>query len=320
MAGRWTKSHLGLGTAEYWRQAHAVGFEMARDRIGLIVQPLKFLAVIGALCAAFVGLPLHNRQKHVEIGQLVAPQPTQPSGRELFVQTEEDLLCAKYDLSIVTSDPQFPVRTSYGQITARSADIINTQSYLRVLLSEWNLYPAKLVKRTTLRRIVLCEDLSYGGQLRAAIPDFEHRDLYLDVARGAYDDLYRRGVLHHEFFHMIDYCNGTLGCDGRWSALLPKGTKYGTGGKKAQNDPFASLITTNLPGFLNTYCKTSVEEDKAEVFANMIVRAFQVEELANKDPIIRRKTHQMKEFLKDFCSEMDDRFWRRASELNVRIK
>src|SRR5262245_44542018 len=101
-------------------------------------------------------------------------------------------LARKYDLDIVVSRPQFPVKTTYGTIQGKEADRKDVDSYAPILDSEWNLYPVELIKLAKLKRIILCQDLSFAGQLRTAIPDFEHNDLYLDVARGRHSELYTR--------------------------------------------------------------------------------------------------------------------------------
>ena len=224
-------------------------------------------------------------------------------------------LSKKYQLTIVAAGPTFPVKTFHGSINGKAAAAAYVESYVKILTAEWNLYPPELIKRTQLRRIILCANLSFAGQLRTAIPDFEHNNLYFDVERGRYSDHYTRAVIHHEFFHIIDLRNGTLYKDERWAALLPKGVKYGSGGKNAQDDATMSLLTEKTPGFLNKYAATSVEEDKAETFAHMIVSAKTVAARAEKDAILRAKTVRMKEFFERFCPQVDEKFWEAAAKL-----
>ncbi len=174
-----------------------------------------------------------------------------------------------------------PRRTARSRVGAAAGDEIDHYSVLFV--REFSLYPPSLIKRCGLKRIVLCKDLAFDGQLRAAIPDFEHDTLYLDVLRGGYDRLYVCKVLHHEFFHIIDYRDdGRVYEDREWSALNPPGFKYGTGGKNAQQVASARELTDKFPGFLNYYSTTGVEEDKAEVFANLIVDSAYVAERAKR--------------------------------------
>jgi hypothetical protein len=226
------------------------------------------------------------------------------------VAPDIDQTAKKYDLEIVTKTPQFPIKLRSGVIDGSEAKKEDIDSYLPIFLFEWSLYPPDLVKRTGLKKVVLCQKLSFEKQLRTAIPDFENNVLYLDVARGRHDDRYVRKVIHHEFFHIIDLRDdGKLYEDERWSNLNPPRFKYGQGGAKLQSDPTATTTGKDEPGFLNRYAAAGVEEDKAEIFAHMIVEPKMIAERAQKDKYIQVKVERMKELLAEFSSRMDKTFW-----------
>ncbi len=229
---------------------------------------------------------------------------TRPSSDALIAQLEE-----KYSIEIVIH-PQFPVSITHGKIDGREAARKHVQSYLTILSAECNLYPVELVRKTKLKRIIFCADLSFAGQLRTALPDFENNDLYLDVERGRYSQMYTRAVIHHEYFHMIDYCDdGKLYSDEEWATLNPKGFKYGTGGRNAQNDSSMSLLNESNAGFLNKYSTTGVEEDKAEIFAHMIINGALLEERAKRDTVLQTKMKFMRDLIRKFCPQADEQFW-----------
>ncbi len=161
-------------------------------------------------------------------------------------------LAAKYLIQIVSENEPFPVKTTGGAINGRLATPAELEAYVPLFLFEFNLYPPTLVKNAKLKRIVLCKELSYDGQIRNAVPDLLHDTLYLEVVRGMGHNSYMRKVIHHEFFHMIDFRDdGLLYKDDAWSALNPAGFSYGTGGRNAQNDATVSLLNDAVPGFLN---------------------------------------------------------------------
>jgi hypothetical protein len=215
-----------------------------------------------------------------------------------------------FSIEIITAGFEFPVKTKYGSINGTNADGNTLKKYAGLFNPEFGLYPPQLVKRTKLKRIVLCTELSFAGQRRNAVPDFGNDTLYLDVGRGAYDSAYLRSVIHHEYFHIIDLRDdGSLYRDERWSALNPPEFKYGTGGRNAQAIATTSVLTEQYPGFLNHYSTTGVEEDKAEIFANMVVRNAYVENRAKKDRVLKTKVDRMKELLSAFCPEMNEAFW-----------
>jgi hypothetical protein len=74
--------------------------------------------------------------------------------------------------------------------------------YQPLLVAGLQLYPPAFVKKSGLRKIVLCGDLHYLTQARKAIPVEDTGTLYLDPDPEII--YYLQDVLHHEFFHIID--------------------------------------------------------------------------------------------------------------------
>lgn len=220
-----------------------------------------------------------------------------------------------YKIEIVTADLNLPVKTRHGVIDGKNVAGADLQNYTSLFALEFTLYPPELLQRSQLKRVVLCKNLSFADQRRNAIPDFEHDALYLDVSRGAYSKSYLRKVIHHEFFHIIDYRDdGSVYKDERWASLNPANFKYGNGGRLVQELQETSVLTNKYAGFLNHYSTTAVEEDKAEMFANLIVDFEYVENRARIDPVINAKVERMKELLVRFCPEMNDEFWERVCQ------
>ena len=193
-------------------------------------------------------------------------RPPGPTCKEL------EKIAKAYDIQIVVVDQDFQIRNAHGMIEGKKVDRKEKQIYTDLFAEEFSLYPPDLVRRSQLKQVVLCSDLSFGGRLRTAIPDHDHDSLYLDVSRGRNSKRYQQKVIHHEFFHIIDYRDdGMVYQDERRAALNPNTFKYGGGGRSAEGLQTTSLLTTQFPGFLDHYSTTGVEEDKAEVFANLIV-------------------------------------------------
>jgi hypothetical protein len=215
-------------------------------------------------------------------------------------------------VQIQTSGESFPVRN----INGRNPDVVTTNQYLTVFLPEISLYEPSALKKSGLRRIVLCQGLSVSGQQRAAVPDFRNQTLYLDVSRGSFEPMYVRNSIHHDIFHMIDQRDdGSLDRDDKWKSFNPKGFKYGSGGEYAQNDSTAGLITNDRPGFLNRYSTTAVEEDKAVIYANMVVNTSMIQKRIQTDPTIKLKVNRIKDLLKLFDSSFNAQFWLKAAKV-----
>jgi hypothetical protein len=76
-----------------------------------------------------------------------------------------------------------------------------------------------------------------------------------------------------------------------------------------QSDPTVTTTGKDEPGFLNRYAMAGVEEDKAEVFAHMIVEPKMIAERVKKDKYMQAKVERMKELLVEFTPSMDKKFW-----------
>ncbi len=169
-----------------------------------------------------------------------------------------------------------------------------------------------------MQRIVLCRGLTYGGQNRAAVPDFEHDTLFLDVVAGDHDRDYQRHAIHHDLFHILDdEDDGQLYSDNRWLKLNSPGFQYGSGGERMQDDQWSGVLW-NRPGFLNKYSTSGVEEDKAEIFAYMMTDYGFVDNRAATDDVIRKKMAAMKTLLEKFCPDIDESFWKGAAVIKTR--
>ncbi len=230
--------------------------------------------------------------------------PTASIGPDTFAT-----LAKKFGIRVMHEDIAFPVKIYHGTIAGREAGESDVAAYAPILTSEFDLYPVDYVKNSKLRRIILCRNLSFNGQPRGAIPDFENHALYLDVRTGKHAELWQRKAVHHEFFHIVDYeDDGKIYEDEDWKKLNPESFEYGDGGIKMR-DPDASLLTTSIPGFLTAFSTSGVEEDKAEIFANMMVDLAVVEKRANADAVIRSKMLFMRKLIRSFSADCDDDFW-----------
>jgi hypothetical protein len=118
---------------------------------------------------------------------------------------------------------------------------------------------------------------------------------------------------------MIDLKDdGVLYGDPRWVSLNAPEFHYGNGGRNAQDLAETSVLTTRFPGFLNHYSTTAVEEDKAELFANLLVEPVYVANRTKDDATLKAKMDRMKELLKGFCPEVDEAFWKKAEGFSLR--
>lgn len=223
------------------------------------------------------------------------------------------------NVSIETPDGAIDIRWMHSRIQAKEAMDDELSSFKLMLAKEFALYPVELTRRASLRRVVLCKELTLDGQPVAGVPDFSRSTLVLDVSYFAINPQNARKAVHHEFFHLLDYLDdGEVYSDPEWAAMNSPTFSYGKGGREALNDDIN--LTDKFPGFLNQYSMSGVEEDKAEMFSNSIVEPRYVAWRIENDPILRSKVKLLKRRLAAFCPQLDESFWQRVEVKRAQIE
>lgn len=213
-----------------------------------------------------------------------------------------------YGLTIEVRQADFTDQARGYTVSGKAASPEAVKAYGELWMKEWSLYPADLMKKAKVKRIVFCEGLRVGEQFRAACPAFDLDTMYYDPAAGSGSRQYQRSVVHHEFFHMIDQRMKLLYIDPEWTALNGEGFKYGNGGANMRNGN-AGALTKDIPGFLTPYGTSGVEEDKAELFAKVIVEDKFVAERLAEDKVLMAKLELLKKRLAEFLPSMGEEFW-----------
>ena len=198
---------------------------------------------------------------------------------------------------------------------ATEADEAALHGFVVLLDQELRKYPPTFIHNTHLGAIVLVKDLALDGQRRAAVPDYIRQVLWLDYKDYVRRDAYQRHIIHHEFYHMIEYelHGDAYWKDPLWMAFNPPNFRYGAGGVTAYADKSKPWYLPSHPrfGFINLYSMLGVEEDKAEVFATLFMpkEAAQVAEWAQNDATLRAKTFYLKGAVAQVDGSMDERYW-----------
>lgn len=223
----------------------------------------------------------------VRTGTSTAAQEADPAGRPWEVQIIED-------------EPGFPVQTRDGRLDGSPippADLVSRGFYRRILHEILSDYPPRLLQRIGLRSVVLCDNLSFEGTNCFAYAVVERGCLYLSIRAGL-ESHYVRRTFHHEIFHQVDYADDhQLASDPRWEALNPRGFRYSGDAERLQADPNSTLPDESLEGFLNRYGTSAPAEDKAELYASLMVDRAAVRRREARDAVIRRKVERLRQTL-----------------------
>lgn len=208
--------------------------------------------------------------------------------------TEPSTQPARIPVLVGNVPPDAGKYATFQQLGAADADAL---AEFRVLLdAETVRWPAALVQEAQLKRIALVKNLAVTGQERFAMPDAGSGTLYFDIYHGRTASAYQRHCIHHEFHHLVDFGRtGNFYPDDReWVALNPPGTRYGTGGANAR-ESHVTVLNHPADGFVNEYAMSAQEEDRAEIFAVLMVPDERklVEEWAETDTHLAAKIRMM---------------------------
>jgi hypothetical protein len=212
-----------------------------------------------------------------------------------------------------------PYRYSYAW-GGGSAEDPSNEDIARVasqIARELRLYPDGFLRRAGLNGIVLVRDLFVeedGGARGAAAYIFENR-LFLDVplADRAMQADTRVRFIHHIIWHRLDERAGTMWQDPGWEALNPPNFEYGVYSRGGVHETRAGSgsLSVDYPGFLNLYSTGNLPDDKAEVYAYLMVIHSWVGERSLQDQYLRRKMAVIKARLAALDPGFDSDFWNR---------
>lgn len=226
-------------------------------------------------------------------------------------------LAQTLQIEISMPSAPFSAHTASGAIVhGTPARVSAIERYAPLLQEELRHYSPTILAKADIRRIVLCTNLRVDDQPRNGAPVFGDQTVFFEVVEGMHDLAYMRSSIHHELFHMIDWCDdGLLEEDKEWQKLNPPGFTYLPGGGAAmQNDPYAGQPLIGRQGFLNRYSMSGVEEDKAVIYESLMSAPLTLHQRCEADPILRKKVDRMKVLCREFSPEMNESFWTRAEQ------
>ena len=99
--------------------------------------------------------------------------------------------------------------------------------------------------------------------------------------------------------------------DPNWAKLNDEDFEYGRGGALEQGSSDMYAINHPQKGFINLYSMSALEEDKAEVYACLLVKGERqkLSEWIKDDGVLRNKVNYLKEFFFKCCEEMNFEYW-----------
>jgi hypothetical protein len=179
------------------------------------------------------------------------------------------------------------------------------------LKTSWSKYPLDWIAHARLKKIRLVKNLTAVGYSKAAAPYPEEDTMIYDavkLARNKTDATYAEQVIHHEFFHLIEF--NTFGVyhyeDPLWIAANDPNFHYGNGGNTAYSNPGFSNLEHSVEGFMDAYASLAIEEDRAEVYSWILTsgNACKASKWMQTDSILTSKAQLMKNYLLSISPDM----------------
>ena len=163
-------------------------------------------------------------------------------------------------------------------------------SAANMVLTELGKYKAGVLADAGVSSIILVSDLmSSEGDSKGGLAHWDEGAIYLDC------ELAPPHALHHEIFHMLDYADDWTTLDLMWETLNPEGFRYAEGSaarEAGREEP--------TPGFLTAYSMTSMGDDRAEIFAALVLTPHMVSARASGDRALQRKANIIRPMVEQY--------------------
>lgn len=214
------------------------------------------------------------------------------------IKPELDELFKRNKISYKIPTKRFIVKVISYKLDCAPSSEEDLDMYLPIFFMEWCLYPKSFIKQSKLKHVIFVNNIQFTTpfftQYRAGCPETnETESLVLSTQERNF--LYIRIVLHHEFFHYIDWIDDFSYEDEEWEKLNTPGFKYGKGGEYERE---WIKLDPDVKGFINHYSTSALEEDRAEIYQYLI--GCPDEALNNKDEIVQQKAKRIKNFIMNF--------------------
>jgi hypothetical protein len=140
-----------------------------------------------------------------------------------------------------------------------------------------------------LKYVVLCSRVLAGGQAVGGIPVPPLNLLMLNVDEHGGNTPYQQYIFLHELYHLIEFKFNSYQ-DAEWQQLFGAAYANSYEGKLKR-----SAIGSGKRGFLNAYAETYPHEDRAELFASLLLDPAGVFAQMRDDVLLQKKVRYMAE-------------------------
>lgn len=263
---------------------------------------LRISIIAGYFLFLFTLIPIMgNTQEKEEISAI-----------ESKIQMITGYLARKYNVQCVYKSIPENQSLSYLYENATEKDYRKLLDYLKIFYQEVSKYPRNYFSDKEIKYIFFVKKLFLKENPAEGIYSYKEKYIYLDFSRNKGNLLSKRHSIHHEFYHMMDimqpgWKNPT------WNTFNHPEFEYGNNSVKNGNKERGKTykIFRERKGFITPYSMMSEEEDKAEIYACLMVKSQSdiLHRWIKDDPILGKKMHYIKERIQAFCPQMNEQYW-----------
>jgi hypothetical protein len=229
-----------------------------------------------------MGLVLHRVHAQAHSEQQAAKETYIDGLRLLNAATQEPrLMTLGINLGYVEAD----TRPGGGKYFCGALSQTDARSAGRPIAAALLKLPDASLKNLRLRYLILCSSAMAAGQRIGGIPVPPLDLLMLDIGESGSNASYLQHTVLHELYHLIELRSNSYQ-DAQWQQKFGAGYANSYGGRMKQ-----SPVGTGKKGFLNAYSETYPHEERAELFASLLLNPAEVAAhiKATKDETVKAK-------------------------------
>jgi hypothetical protein len=218
----------------------------------------------------------------------------------------------KYGVTFVYKDLPEPPSPRILYTGAEPDDQDKLFDYLKLFYQELAKYPQSFFHGKDLKIVVFVKKLFVKEKPAEGLFSYQNKVIFFDFLRNDQNALAQRHSIHHEFYHMMDVMQPGWR-DPVWDTFNEPGFSYGPAAVKNREAKRGRgyKVFREQKGFITPYSMTSAEEDKAEIYASLMIESQNaiLQRWMQDDAILNKKTRYIQNRIKEFCPDMDDAYW-----------
>lgn len=269
-------------------------------------------SAFATLAILFATVGCSNAERDTSSAESAPSQSADADFRDMLAEAGR-----RQGVEVTWTGGPFRYESGGGSGTAEDASDEDVARVAGAVARELSQYPDGFLARNGVTGVILVRDLFVaedGGARAAAAYAFGDRLVFdTQFAFRALEAGTRVRFIHHLIWHWLDERAGTMWNDPEWVALNPPDFEYGVHSRGGVHETRANsgALTTEFPGFLNLYSTGNLPDDKAEVFAYLMVIHSWLEDHGSQDDHVRRKVALLKTRLAALDPGFDAAFWDR---------